>query len=49
MPRKTKPSQRSDIMPDTLKNAKSVEELKLGDSERRKGRRSQGSIDVKEG
>ena len=35
--------------PDTLKNAERVEELKVGDSERRKGRRSRGGIDVKEG
>ena len=36
------------MRPDTLKNAKSVEELKLGDSERRKDRRSRGGNDTKE-
>ena len=36
-------------MPDTLKNAKSIEELKVGDSESRKGRRSRVGTDVKEG
>ena len=37
--RNTGPRKRSDIRSDTLKNAKRVEELKVGDSERRKGRR----------
>ena len=37
------------MKPDILKNAKSVEELQVGDSERRREERSRGGIDVKEG
>ena len=45
----TKPLYRSDIRPDTLKNVKSVEELKVGDSDRRKDRLSRGATGIKEG
>ena len=44
-----KPRKRSDMRPDTLKNAKSVEELKVRDAEMRRDRRSRGGTDVKEG
>ena len=37
------------MTPDTLKNAESVEDLKIGDSERRRDRRSRGGTDVREG
>ena len=35
------------MRPDTLKNSKSVKELKVRDLERRRGRHSQGGTDVK--
>ena len=37
------------MTPVTLKNAKSVEELNVGNSERRRDRHSRGGTDVKEG